>query len=226
MQPLMVPSMVLSITRVNLVMLVHESIFMKMFTMSLLRNSLRKLKNSQLEIHLIKATHMGAIIDQVQLDTVKMYVQSAIDEGAEILTGGKELKPEGFENGFWYAPTIIGNVTQDMKVVREEIFGPVVVVSKFKNEKEAIALANDSDYGLASSIWSTNNATTTRVANQIQAGIVMINTPFSAFPGTPFGGYKQSGFGRELSIGSLDLYTETKSIMSYFGSRPVNPFGL
>ena len=95
-----------------------------------------------------------------------------------------------------------------------------------KTEKEAIALANDSDFGLASSIWSTNNATTTRVANQIQAGIVMINTPFSAFPGTPFGGYKQSGFGRELSIGSLDLYTETKSIMSYFGSRPVNPFGL
>ena len=169
---------------------------------------------------------MGAVIDQGQLDTVKMYVQSAIDEGAEILSGGKELKPEGFENGFWYAPTIIGNVTQDMKVVREEIFGPVVVVSKFKDEKEAIALANDSEFGLASSIWSTNNATTTRVANQIQAGIVMINTPFSAFPGTPFGGYKQSGFGRELSVGSLDLYTETKSIMSYFGSRPVNPFGL
>ena len=71
---------------------------------------------------------MGAVIDQVQLDTVKMYVQSAIDEGAEILTGGKELKPEGFENGFWYAPTMIGNVTQDIEVVREEIFGPVVVV--------------------------------------------------------------------------------------------------
>ena len=173
-----------------------------------------------------KGTHMGAIIDQTQLDTIKGYVQSAIDEGAEILTGGKVLKPEGFEDGFWYAPTVIGNVTQEMKVVQEEIFGPVVVVSKFKNEKEAIKLANDSEYGLASSIWSTNGARATRVANQIQAGIVMINCPFSAFPGTPFGGYKQSGFGRELSKETLDLYSETKSIMSYFGSRPINPFGI
>lgn len=173
-----------------------------------------------------KGTHMGAIIDQSQLDTVKEYVQSAIDEGAEILTGGKELKPEGFENGFWYAPTVIGNVTQEMRVVQEEIFGPVVVVSKFKDEKEAIALANDTEFGLASTIWTTDGARAKRVANQIQAGIVMINTPFSAFPGTPFGGYKQSGFGRELSIETLDLYSETKSIMSYFGSRPLNPFGL
>lgn len=173
-----------------------------------------------------KGTHVGAVIDQNQLDTVAGYVQSAIDEGAEILAGGKQLHPEGFENGFWYAPTIIGNVTQDMKVVKEEIFGPVVVVSKFKDEKEAIALANDSEFGLASAVWSQDGARATRVANQIEAGIVMINCPYSAFPGTPFGGYKQSGFGRELAIETLDLYSETKSIMSYYGSRPLNPFGL
>lgn len=171
-------------------------------------------------------THVGSLIDQSQLDTVKYYVQSAIDEGAEILAGGKELQPEGFENGFWYAPTIIGNVTQDMKVVQEEIFGPVVVVSKFSDEKEAIKLANDTEFGLGSAIWSKDGARCTRVANQIEAGIVMVNCPFSAFPGTPFGGYKQSGFGRELAIETLDLYTETKSIMSYFGARPLNPFGL
>ena len=88
-------------------------------------------------IRLIKEQHTGAIIDQTQLDTIKGYVQSAIDEGAEILTGGKVLKPEGFEDGFWYAPTVIGNVTQEMKVVQEEIFGPVVVVSKFKNRKRS-----------------------------------------------------------------------------------------
>ena len=98
-----------------------------------------------------KETHVGAVIDQGQLDTVKEYVQSAIDEGAEILAGGQQIHPEGFEKGFWYAPTVIGNVTQEMRVVQEEIFGPVVVVSKFSNEKEAIALANDSEFGLASS---------------------------------------------------------------------------
>lgn len=173
-----------------------------------------------------KGTHMGAIIDQGQLDTIDGYVQRAVKEGAEVLAGGKVVKPEGFENGFWYEPTIIGNVTQDMEIVQEEIFGPVVTVMKFKDEKEAIALANDTIYGLGSAVWSKDGARATRVANQIQAGIVMVNCPFSAMPGTPFGGYKQSGFGRELSIETLDLYTETKSIVSYFGSRPLNPLGL
>ncbi|MGR6898105.1 aldehyde dehydrogenase family protein [Rummeliibacillus sp. BSL5] len=173
-----------------------------------------------------KGTHMGAIIDQRQLDTIDSYVKSAVEDGAEILAGGKVAKPEGFENGFWYEPTVIVNVNHDMKAVKEEIFGPVVVVMKFKDEKEAIKLANDTEYGLGSAIWTKDGAKATRVANGIQAGIVMVNCPFSAFPGTPFGGYKQSGFGRELSIESLDLYTETKSILSYYGSRPLNPLGV
>ncbi|KXH81894.1 aldehyde dehydrogenase [Sporosarcina sp. HYO08] len=173
-----------------------------------------------------KGTHMGAIIDQGQLDTIDGFVQRAVKDGAEVLVGGKVAKPEGFENGFWYEPTIIGNVTQDMEIVQEEVFGPVVTVMKFSDEKEAIALANDTIYGLGSAIWSKDGGRATRVANQIQAGIVMINCPFSAMPGTPFGGYKQSGFGRELSIETLDLYSETKSIVSYFGSRPLNPLGV
>ncbi|MGE7949000.1 aldehyde dehydrogenase family protein [Lysinibacillus sp. NPDC093688] len=173
-----------------------------------------------------KGTHMGAIIDQDQLDTIDGYVKSAVEEGATILTGGKVAAVEGFENGFWYEPTIITDVTQSMKVVREEIFGPVVVVMPFSDEKEAVRLANDSEFGLGSAVWSKDGARATRVANQIQAGIVMVNCPFSAMPGTPFGGYKQSGFGRELCIETLDLYTETKSIISYYGSRPLNPLGV
>ncbi|SOB98490.1 aldehyde dehydrogenase (NAD+) [Ureibacillus xyleni] len=173
-----------------------------------------------------KETHMGAIIDQAQVDVIDGYVQSAKEEGATILLGGKVANVEGYENGFWYEPTIITDVTQEMKVVQEEIFGPVVVVSKFKDEKEAIHLANDTEFGLGSAVWSKDGARATRVANAIQAGIVMVNCPFSAMPGTPFGGYKQSGFGRELCIETLDLYTETKSIISYYGSRPLNPLGL
>lgn len=173
-----------------------------------------------------KGTHVGAIIDQQQLDVIDGYVQSAKADGATILTGGQVEQVAGFEKGFWYAPTIITDVTHDMKAVQEEIFGPVVVVMKFKDEKEAVRLANDTEFGLGSAIWTKDGARATRIANQIKAGIVMINCPFSAFPGTPFGGYKQSGFGRELCIETLDLYTETKSILSYYGSRPLNPFGL
>ncbi|MGD6845910.1 aldehyde dehydrogenase [Rossellomorea aquimaris] len=173
-----------------------------------------------------KGTHIGAIINQDQFDTIDGYVQSAKEEGATVLVGGSPAKVEGFEKGYWYEPTIITDVNHDMKVVKEEIFGPVVVVMKFKDEKEAIKMANDSEYGLGSAVWTQNHGRATRVSKAIQAGIVMVNCPFSAFPGTPFGGYKQSGFGRELCIETLDLYTETKSIISYFGNRPLNPFGL
>ena len=200
---------------------VHEDIYDEF-----MNKFVEKTKKLQLGNPFDKGTHVGAIIDQGQLDTIDSYVQSAKNDGADILVGGKIVKPEGYENGFWFEPTIIANVTHSMKAVTDEIFGPVVVVMKFKDEKEAIRLANDTEFGLGSAVWSKDGARATRVANQIQAGIVMVNCPFSAFPGTPFGGYKQSGFGRELCIETLDLYTETKSILSYYGSRPLNPFGL
>nr|WP_295970242.1 aldehyde dehydrogenase family protein [uncultured Bacillus sp.] len=173
-----------------------------------------------------EATQIGSIIDQNQLDIIDGYVQSAIADGAKILAGGKPAVVEGFEKGYWYHPTVMTHVNHEMKVVKEEIFGPVVVIMKFKDEKEAIKLANDTEFGLGSAVWTKDGARATRVAGQIRAGIVMVNCPFSAMPGTPFGGYKQSGFGRELSIETLDLYTETKSIVSYYGSHPLNPLGV
>ncbi|MBT2682912.1 aldehyde dehydrogenase family protein [Bacillus sp. ISL-37] len=173
-----------------------------------------------------KETHVGAVISQDQMDVIDGYVKSAVADGAQVLTGGKAANLEGYENGYWYEPTIIAETDHSMKAVKEEIFGPVVVVMKFKDEKEAVKLANDSEYGLGSAIWTKDYGRATRVSKLIQAGIVMINCPFSAFPGTPFGGYKQSGFGRELCIETLDLYTETKSIVSYYGSRPLNPFNV
>ncbi|MFJ8263813.1 aldehyde dehydrogenase family protein [Rummeliibacillus sp. NPDC094406] len=200
---------------------VHENIYEQF-----VEKFVSKAKQIKLGNPFDKETHMGAIIDQTQLDVIDGYVQSAIQDGAEVLSGGKAAQVEGFENGFWYEPTVIANVNHSMKVVSEEIFGPVVVIMKFKDEKEAIELANDTEFGLGSAVWSKDGARATRVANEIQAGIVMVNCPFSAMPGTPFGGYKQSGFGRELCIETLDLYTETKSIISYYGNRPLNPLGL
>ncbi|TFB19530.1 aldehyde dehydrogenase [Filobacillus milosensis] len=173
-----------------------------------------------------KGTHLGSIISKDQLEVIDGYVQSAIQDGATIATGGKQIHPEGHENGHWYAPTVITDVTPDMKAVQEEIFGPVVVVEKFTDEKDVIKRANDTKYGLGSAIWTTNQGRATRVAHQIQAGIVMVNSPFSAFPGTPFGGYKQSGFGRELTVETLDLYMEDKSVLSYYGPKPLNPFNV
>ncbi|ALC90392.1 betaine-aldehyde dehydrogenase [Bacillus sp. FJAT-18017] len=200
---------------------IHESIydqFMEKF--------IAKTKSLKLGNPFEKETHVGAIISRSQLEVIDGYVQSALKDGATLEAGGTEGNIEGYENGFWYEPTILTNVNHEMKAVREEIFGPVVVAMKFTDEKQAIKLANDSEYGLGSAIWTKDYGRATRVSKQIQAGIVMVNCPFSAFPGTPFGGYKQSGFGRELSIETLDLYTETKSIISYYGPKPLNPLGV
>ncbi|MFD1360819.1 aldehyde dehydrogenase family protein [Lentibacillus salinarum] len=170
-------------------------------------------------------THMGAVISKSQESVIDDYVQLAKEEGGEILFGGKRPEGEEYGNGFWYEPTIIGNVSNDMRIAQEEIFGPVVVVMTFKDEKEAIKLANDTQFGLGSAIWTNDNARAVRVSKGIKAGIVMVNQHISAFPGSPFGGYKQSGFGRELGEETLDLYMETKSVISYIGERPLHPFG-
>ncbi|GIO23626.1 aldehyde dehydrogenase [Oceanobacillus sp. J11TS1] len=200
---------------------VHEDIYDEF-----LEKFLNQTKQLVLGDPLSDKTHIGAIISQSQLNKIDQHVQDAVKEGATIVAGGEPIKVEGFENGYWYAPTVITNVTNDMKIAQEEVFGPVVVVMKFSDEKEAIKLGNDTNYGLAAAIWAKDQGLIKRVSDGLQAGVIMVNCPFSAMPGTPFGGYKQSGFGRELSIESLDLYTETKSILSYAGSKPLNPFNL
>jgi acyl-CoA reductase-like NAD-dependent aldehyde dehydrogenase len=167
-------------------------------------------------------TQMGSLISTAHRDRVHGFVERGVAEGAEIVAGG-EL-PEG--RGAFYTPTVLAKVDNSMEVAQEEIFGPVVTVIPFEDEKDAIRIANDIKYGLFATVWTGDPARGHRVAAKIDSGMVGINMPFTAFPGIPFGGYKQSGFGRELSIETLDLYLETKGVLVSTSPKPFNPFGL
>ena len=167
-------------------------------------------------------TQVGSLISPEHRDKVHGYVEAGREEGAEVVTGGEA--PDG--KGAFYPPTVLANVDPQMKVAQEEIFGPVVTVTPFEDEKDAIRIANDVRYGLMATVWTGDPARGHRLARAIKAGTVGINMPYTAFPGIPFGGYKQSGFGRELGLETLELYLETKSVLVSMSSRPFNPFGL
>jgi acyl-CoA reductase-like NAD-dependent aldehyde dehydrogenase len=165
-------------------------------------------------------TQMGSLVSTAHRDRVHGYVERAGD-GAEVVTGG--AVPEGA--GAFYPPTIVA-AANDTEIAQEEVFGPVVTVIPFEDEKDAVRIANDVRYGLMATVWTGDPARGHRIAARIKAGTVGINMPYTAFPGIPFGGYKQSGFGRELALETLELYLETKSVIVSTGARPINPFGL
>ena len=165
-------------------------------------------------------TQMGSLISQAHRERVHSFVEGAREEGGEVVLGG-----EPGEHAY-YPPTVVAGVDNASRIAQEEVFGPVVTVVPFEDEKDAIRIANDVKYGLMASVWTGDPARGHRVAARIKAGTVGINMPYTAFPGQPFGGYKQSGFGRELGIETLDLYLETKSVTVNTGARPINPFGL
>ena len=167
-------------------------------------------------------TQVGSLISAEHREKVHGYVEQGRGEGAEVVTGGAIA--EG--TGAFYPPTVLAGVESPMSVAQEEIFGPVVTLIPFEDEKDAIRIANDVQYGLMATVWTGDPARGHRVASRIKAGTVGINMPYTAFPGIPFGGYKQSGFGRELGLETLDLYLETKSVLVSTSPRPFNPFGL
>ena len=172
---------------------------------------------------LLPNSHLGPLVSAAQLATVDGYVRLGIEEGAEVVTGGTPLHPPGFEGGFYYAPTIFANVSNDMRIAREEIFGPVVCVKRFDSDDEAIAVANDSSYGLAGGIFSNNNARAERIARQIRTGTLWINNFHIFGDYAPFGGYKQSGVGREFGQAGLAEYTQVKRVhINAFASREAN----
>jgi aldehyde dehydrogenase (NAD+)/betaine-aldehyde dehydrogenase len=167
-------------------------------------------------------TQVGSLVSQEHRARVHGYVEKGVEEGAEVVTGGAPA--DG--NGAFYPPTVLAKVDNSMTVAQEEIFGPVVTVIPFEDEKDAARIANDVRYGLMATVWTGDPAKGHRLARRIKAGTVGINMPYTAFPGIPFGGYKQSGFGRELGLDTLELYLETKSVIVSTSPKPFNPFGL
>jgi acyl-CoA reductase-like NAD-dependent aldehyde dehydrogenase len=156
-------------------------------------------------------TEVGPLVSAGQRETVEGYVARGREEGATVVVGGD--RPDGpLERGFFYRPTVLDGVTNDMVVAREEIFGPVVSVITFRDEAEAIRIANDTPYGLAGSLWTRDGARQIRVARAIRTGVLGVNTNSSVFVQTPFGGYKQSGVGKELGMHALEHNTELKSV--------------
>jgi acyl-CoA reductase-like NAD-dependent aldehyde dehydrogenase len=167
-------------------------------------------------------TQMGSLISQAHREKVHGFVEAGRGEGAEVVTGGE---PSGGDGAF-YPPTVLAGVENGMVVAQEEIFGPVVTVIPFEDEAEALRIANDVKYGLAATVWTRDPARGHRLARQIKSGVIGVNLPNTAFPGLPFGGYKQSGFGREGSLETLEMYMETKAVLVSTGAKPVNPWGL
>ena len=154
--------------------------------------------------------HIGPLFDRLQFDRVQAMIRVGIDEGATLLAGGLG-KPEGYETGWFVKPTIFSDVSNEMRIAREEIFGPVLVIIPFEDEADGISIANDTPYGLAAFLQTGNKERAERVASKLRAGAVHINGGGIEY-GTPFGGYKQSGNGREGGMMGLEDYLETKTL--------------
>jgi len=157
-------------------------------------------------------TEMGAQISQTQLDRILGYVESGKHEGAQLLCGGERDVEGEKARGFFMKPTVFGHVKPEMRIAQEEIFGPVLSALKFKDEEEAIAISNGTIYGLVSAVWTRDVQRAHRLARQIKAGVVWINTYNGFDSAAPFGGCKQSGFGREMGMHALESYTQVKSV--------------
>jgi betaine-aldehyde dehydrogenase len=173
-----------------------------------------------------KNTQMGPQVSEEQLNRIKGYVDIAKGEGAQVLSGGCPPQLEGdFQKGYFFQPTIFGDVTNSMRVAQEEIFGPVVSIITFENEDELIKQANEIVYGLSAGLWTKDITRAHRFAKAVKAGVVWINTYNMFNAASPFGGYKQSGYGREMGKHALEMYTNVKSVWVDLSGKPIGWYG-
>ena len=169
-----------------------------------------------------KNTDVGAINSRAQLDKITELVASGEADGAQAWQAPCELPARGF----WFRPTVFTHVAQSYRIAQEEIFGPVLSVLTFRTPDEAVEKANNTPYGLSAGVWTDKGSRILDLANRMRAGVVWANT-FNRFdPTSPFGGYRESGFGREGSLETIEMYLETKAVFTSTGAKPVNPWSL
>jgi acyl-CoA reductase-like NAD-dependent aldehyde dehydrogenase len=197
-------------------LLVQESI-----AEELVERLISKAEDLQIGDPLDNGTQIGSLVSLEQYERVKNYIQLGIDEGAQLVFGGRP--PTGQSKGYFLLPTIFDGVKNNMRIAQEEIFGPVLSVITFKDEDDAIRIANDTSYGLAASIWTRDLQRAHRMSTKVETGLVWINTIHTLNPGSPYGGYKESGTGMEMGMEAADQYMKTKSIWINSGDW-ISPF--
>jgi aldehyde dehydrogenase (NAD+) len=170
-------------------------------------------ENTEVNEPNLSGNHIGPLVSEVQYNKVQDLIDAGIKEGAKLIAGGLG-RPEGFNRGYFVRPTVFADVNNDMRIAREEVFGPVLSIIPFETEEEAIAISNDTSYGLTDYVQSGDSERTQRVARQLRAGMVQVNGAPRA-SGSPFGGYKQSGNGREGGIEGFEEFLETKAVSGW-----------
>lgn len=169
-------------------------------------------------------TQIAPISTKPQMDKIEKYVQIAKDDGANLIAGGERAVVPGYPKGLFYKPTIFKDVTNEMRIAREEVFGPVVSIIRFLDEDDAVRIANDTEFGLAAGIWTQSIRRAITMADRIRAGTIWVNNYRSTSVMSPFGGFKMSGMGREGGLAGIKEYLETKSVWLSTNVEIPNPF--
>ncbi|CAG9532855.1 unnamed protein product [Cercopithifilaria johnstoni] len=184
----------------------------------------KQTKNLVIGDPLLKETKIGATISREHLNKVKAYIDEAVQQGAKLLCGGDEVKVKGLENGYYLSPAVLDSITEQMRIYKEEVFGAAMLIIPFQSNEDAIRMANDTPYGLAAGVFTRNLHLAYSMASKLHAGNVYVNTFNITNAMIPFGGMKQSGFGRENGVAALEAFSQVKSVFVNASEKLGNPF--